>query len=124
NTDVRGRCDAPAGKTPVAFAVGGTRQKLSILAAVTNKAEARWMIIDDAFNAEKLIECLAALIKSTKHKGFLILDNLRVHHSPLVKAWVAKRSKKIELFYLPSDSPELNPEERLNADLKHAIGSK
>ena len=30
----------------------------------------------------------------------------------------------IEVFYLPSYSPELNPEERLNADLKHAIGTK
>ena len=27
-------------------------------------------------------------------------------------------------FYLPSYSPELNPDERLNADLKYAIGSK
>lgn len=26
NTDVRGRSYAPAGKTPVTFAVGGTRQ--------------------------------------------------------------------------------------------------
>ena len=33
-------------------------------------------------------------------------------------------ARKIELFYLPSYSPELNPEERLNADLKQAIGSK
>jgi len=29
-----------------------------------------------------------------------------------------------EVFYLLSYSPELNPDERLNADLKHAIGSK
>jgi transposase len=36
----------------------------------------------------------------------------------------AERADKIELFYLPSYSPELNPEERLNADLKHAIGTK
>jgi len=28
------------------------------------------------------------------------------------------------VFYLPSYSPELNPDERLNADLKHAIGTK
>lgn len=124
NTDVRGRGYAPAGKTPVAFAVGGTRQKLSMLATVTNKGQMRWMIIDESFNADKLIEFLGALIKDSKRKVFLILDNLRVHHSKLVKAWVAKRSKKIELFYLPSYSPELNPEERLNADLKHAIGSK
>ena len=123
NTDVRGRCHARAGKTPVAFAVGGTRHKLSMIATVTNKGKTRWMIIDEAFNAEKLIEFLCALIKDSKRKVFLILDNLRVHHSKLVKAWVAERSSRIELFYLPSDSPELTPEERLNADLKHAIGS-
>jgi hypothetical protein len=28
------------------------------------------------------------------------------------------------VFYLPRFSPELNPDERLNADFKHAIGSK
>jgi transposase len=99
NTDVRGRSYAPAGKT-------------------------RWMIIDEAFNSDKLIEFLAALIKDAGRKVFLILDNLRVHHSKPVKAWVDERRDKIELFYLPSYSPELNPEERLNADLKHAIGSK
>ena len=124
NTDVRGRSYAPVGKTPVAYAVGGTRQKLSMIATVTNQGKTRWMIIDEAFNADKLIEFLAALIKDADRKVFLILDNLRVHHSKIVKAWVDERKDKIELFYLPSYSPELNPEERLNADLKHAIGSK
>jgi len=28
------------------------------------------------------------------------------------------------VFYLPSYSPELNPEERLNADLKQAMGKR
>ena len=124
NTDVRGRSYAPAGQTPVAYAVGGTRQKLSMIATVTNQGKARWMIIDDAFNSERLIEFLEALIKDAGKKVFLILDNLRVHHSKPVKAWVQEHKDKIELFYLPSYSPELNPEERLNADLKHAIGSK
>lgn len=124
NTDVRGRSYAPAGKTPVAYAVGGTRQKLSMIATVTNQGKTRWMIIDEAFNADKLIEFLGALIKDADRKVFLILDNLRVHHSKPVKAWVADRKDQIELFYLPSYSPELNPEERLNADLKHTIGSK
>jgi transposase len=55
---------------------------------------------------------------------FLILDNLRVHHSKPVKAWLAERKEQIEVFYLPSYSPELNPEERLNADLKQAIGKR
>ena len=124
NTDVRGRSYAPAGQTPVTYAVGGTRQKLSMIATVTNKGQTRWMIIDEAFNSDKLIEFLGALIKDAGKKVFLILDNLRVHHSKPVKAWVAERKDKIEIFYLPSYSPELNPEERLNADLKHAIGTK
>lgn len=124
NTDVRGRRYAPAGKTPVTFAVGGTRQKLSMIAAVTNQGKTRWMIIDEAFNADRLIEFLGALIKDTERKVLLILDNLRVHHSKVVKARVADRTDKIELFYLPSYSPALNPEERLNADLKQALYTK
>jgi transposase len=124
NTDVRGRSYAPAGKTPVTYTVGGTRQKLSMIATVTNQGKTRWMIIDEAFNSDKLIEFLEALVKDAGKKVFLILDNLRVHHSKPVKAWAAERQDKIELFYLPSYSPELNPEERLNANLKHAIGTK
>jgi len=124
NTDVRGRSYAPAGKTPVAFAVGGTRQKLSMIATVTNQGKTRWMIIDDAFDSDKLIEFLQALIKDAGKKVFLILDNLRVHHSKVVKAWVAERIDQIELFYLPSYSPQLNPEERLNADLKQEMGKR
>ncbi|HAN56299.1 MAG TPA: IS630 family transposase, partial [Betaproteobacteria bacterium] len=68
----------------------------------------------DAFDAERLIEFLQALIKDAGRKVFLILDNLRVHHSKIVKAWVSDRHDQIELFYLPSYSPQLNPEERLN----------
>jgi transposase len=124
NTDVRDRSYAPAGKTPVTLAVGGTRQKLSMIATVTNQGKTRWMIIDEAFDAQKLIEFLQALIKDAGKKVFLILDNLRVHHSKLVKVWVDEREDKIELFYLPSYSPELNPEERLNADLKQEMGKR
>ena len=124
NTDVRGRSFAPAGKTPVVKTIGGTRQKLSMIATVTNQGKTRWMIIDESFDADKLVEFLQALIMDAEKKVFLILDNLRVHHSKIVKAWVAERKDKIEVFYLPSYSPQLNPEERLNADLKQEMGKR
>jgi transposase len=95
-----------------------------MLATVSNQGKTRWMILDEAFDAEKLIEFLQALIKDAGKKVFLILENLRVHHSKLVKAWVGERKDQIELFYLPSYSPELNPEERLNADLKQAMAKR
>lgn len=121
NTDVRGRSYAPRGKTPVTMAVGGTREKLSMISTVTNQGRANWMIIDGAFNHERLIEFLDALRRDGKRrrrKVFLILDNLGVHHCKPVKAWLATHKRDIEAFFLPSYSPELNP------DLKQAIGAK
>ena len=108
----------------MAYAVGGRRHKLSMISTVTNQGKARWMIIDESFNSDQLIEFLEALIKDAPKKVFLILDNLRVHHSKPVKAWLAQHKEHIEAFYLPSHSPELNPDERLNADLKPALGSR
>jgi transposase len=52
-----------------------------------------------------------------------VLDNLRVHHAKIVKAWLAKHEEAIEIFYLPSYSPELNPDECLNGDLKAGVHS-
>ena len=63
------------------------------------------------------------LIKDAKRTVFLILDNLRVHHAKLVKAWLERHEDEIEVFYLPSYSPELNPDEYLNCDLKTGIRS-
>ena len=73
-----------------------------MISTVTNKGEARWMIIDGNFNADRLIEFLEALIKDATKKVFLILDNLRAHHSKPVKDWLAERTDRIEVFYLPS----------------------
>jgi len=38
-----------------------------------------------------------------------------------VKAWLAEHAEAIEVFYLPSCSPELNPDEMANVDLKQAV---
>lgn len=61
------------------------------------------------------------LVRNAPRKVFLILDNLRVHHSRQVKAWLERNSQAIECFFLPSYSSELNPVELANASLKHAV---
>jgi hypothetical protein len=71
-----------------------------MISTVTNQGKARWMIIDEALNADKLIKFLKALIKDAGKKVFLIVDNLRVHHAKLVKAWPEDYKDKIEMFYL------------------------
>lgn len=124
NTDVNGRICATAGKTPVAIAAGGTRQKLSMIATVTNQCKVRWLTIEKVFDAGKLIESLHALIKDASKKVLLILYNLRVHDSKLVKAWRTERKDQTGLFYLPSYSSQINSEERLNADLTPVMGKR
>ena len=126
--DVRGRSFAPKGETP-AIRVSSKRAGLSIISTVTNKGQMRWKIFDGALNSDILIDFLRRLIKGATKKVFMILDNLRVHHSKPVKAWLAKHTQAIEVFYLPSydqrkslwDSPELNPDEMANADIKQAV---
>jgi transposase len=80
--------------------------------------------LSPGLNAETLIKFLQRLVKGSPRKVFLILDNLRVHHAKDVRAWLEKHAEQIEVFYLPSYSPELNPDERLNGDLKQAVTSR
>lgn len=121
NTDVRGRSYSPRGVTPTTRSVWGSRQKFSMISSVNNQGKCYWMIIDDVFNADRLIEFMESIVKDVPRKVFLVMDNLKVHHSKPVQKWLEAHKKEIEVFYLPSYSPELNPDERLNADLKHAI---
>jgi hypothetical protein len=50
-------------------------------------------------NSDTLIVFLKRLIKSAGRKIYLILDNLRVHHSKPVKQWVEEHNNQIELFF-------------------------
>ena len=118
--DVRGRGYAPKGQTPV-VRVNNRREGLSIISTVTNQGKVRWKVFEGAMNAGVLIDFFKRLIKDAKRKVFLILDNLKVHHARKVKDWLAKHEEEIEVFYLPSYSPELNPDECLNADLKDGV---
>ena len=62
----------------------------------------RWKIFEGAMNADILIDFLKRLVRDARRKIYLILDNLRVHHSKPVKEWLAVNRHAIEVFYLPS----------------------
>lgn len=64
------------------------------------------------------------LVHDSTKKVFLVLDNLRVHHSKKVQVWLEKHKDQIEVFYLPPYAPEYNPDELVNSDLKRSVGGK
>src|ERR671932_454185 len=121
--DVRGRSYAPRGRTRE-VRVNHKRANLGLISAVTNKGELRWMVLDGPITAPDLLRFLARLVRDAGQKVFLILDRLPVHRSAKVRAWLAGREAEIEVFYLPGYSPELNPDEGVNGDLKQAVTQK
>lgn len=79
-----------------------------MLSAVTNRGKVRFTFFPGSANAARLIKFLERLVKDVERKVFLIVDNLKVHHSNPVKEWLRANSGRLEAFYLPKYSPDLN----------------
>ncbi len=117
-----GRSYSPKGRMPVKKSMS-KRFSINMISALSNQGLLRFMMYDETMTARVLLRFLKRLIEDAGRKVFLVLDNLRVHHAKLVKAWLEKHIYEIEIFYLPAYSPGLNPDEYLNADLKAGIRS-
>lgn len=117
----RPRGYAPKGCKPEFKAVANQGCKVNVIAAVSNTGKARFMLSDRAVNAQVFKTFLARLAGSCPAPVFLIVDNLRVHHAKVLQPWLEKNKKKLRLFFLPSYSPDLNPVEYLNQDMKQAF---
>ncbi len=113
---------SPRGKTPV-LRQTAQKHRINMISAISNQGRVRFMFYRDNMNSKRLITFMRRLVKDVGRKVYLILDNLKVHHSELVKRWLEKHKEKIEVFYLPSYSPELNPDEYLNNSLKGSVHS-
>lgn len=114
---------SPKGKTPV-VKVEVSRKRVNMMSAISPSGEHKFKLYEDSTNQQKLIEFMSLLIKDKKKaKVFLIIDNLKVHHGKLVLAWLLEHKDEIEVFYFPSYSPEINPDEYLNQILKQNIHS-
>jgi transposase len=116
-----GRTYAPKGQTPIIRSTGN-RFKANMISAISNRGLLKFMIYD-RFNSEVFIKFLSRLIERSSQKIYLIVDGHPAHKTVAVKEWLETYKNKIELFYLPGYSPELNSDEYLNQDLKtNAVG--
>jgi transposase len=95
-----------------------------MVSAINNQGKLRFMTYEGKMNQQRLIDFMKRLIKSNDRKVFLILDNLTVHHGKIANAWVEENKERIEVLYLPSYSPDLNPDEYFNGTLKRELASR
>ena len=94
-----------------------------MISALTSQGQTRYMLYEDSMNQQRLITFMRHILRTSKQKVFLILDNLKVHHGKIVAEWVSRHQEKIELFFLPPYAPESNPDEYLNHALKLSVHS-
>ncbi len=64
------------------------------------------------------------MIKHSKKKIFFITDNHPSHKTKKRNRWLEENKEKMEVFFIPPYSPELNPQEYVNQDLKTNIVGK
>ena len=113
---------SPCGQTPI-LKVETKQERVNMISALTNQGTLRFMLYEETMTTILLIAFLQRLIRDAGHKVYVILDNLRVHHSKKFEEWLKHNHEKIAVYYLPPYSPELNPDEYLNGRLKQDIHS-
>lgn len=120
-----GRSYGLRGQTPVVFGTG-QRFRCNMISSITNRGRLAFMIFRQRFTARVFLNFLRRLLRltrKTRRKVFLIADGHPVHKSRSVSRWLAEHAAQIRIFWLPSYSPELNPDELLNQDVKtNALG--
>ena len=119
-----GKSYAPKGETPV-IKKTGQRFSLNMISAISNKGHLQFMIIDGRFNSEIFQTFLQQMIKYSREKIYFVTDGHPAHKTKKLNEWLLDNKNRIEVFFLPPYSPELNPQEYVNQDVKtNVIGKK
>ena len=117
---VTGRTWGEKGRTPI---VRRTSNRFSVnaMSAISTEGRMHFMVFTESFDSAVMRRFLERLVGHFDRKIHLVVDGHSAHRSRKVKDWLADHSEEIELHYLPPYSPELTPDELVNADRKHSF---
>lgn len=112
------------GRTPV---IPGTGKRFgcNMISTITNRGTLAFMIFSERFTGAVMVRFLKRLTRHAGRRIFLIVDGHPVHTSRHVRGWLREHADRIVQFLLPPYSPDLNPDEFLNHDVKsNAVGRR
>ncbi|MGH3833341.1 MAG: transposase, partial [Pseudonocardiaceae bacterium] len=95
------------------------RHAVKIVSAIGQRGELSFQVHEGSMDAERFIEFLDSVLHDVDRPIFLVVDGSSVHKANTVKEYVASTDGRLELFFLPPYSPELNPDEWVNKNVKH-----
>ncbi|MFC8012640.1 transposase [Streptomyces cinereoruber] len=91
------------------------------MSAISTRGRMHFMVFTESFTAEVMCRFLHRLVGYFGHKVHLVADGRSAYRSKEVRDWLAAHPDDVELHFLPPYSPKLNPDELVNADLKHSL---
>ncbi len=96
----------------------------SAISAVSAQGLLRFKVEDQPLNQRLSVELPDAHDQGRGKSIFPAADNLRVHEGRPAAAWAQARGERIEFFFLPPCSPEINPDEYADRALEAGIRSR
>jgi transposase len=101
------------GKQPKIQCKQRNRQRKTVFGSYNYMTGQMTINFKERGNAKTFKKHLKKLLFEYKEhsKIILVLDNVRYHHANILKKWL-KLNPKLEFFFLPPYSPDLNPIER------------
>jgi transposase len=106
----RGR--RPVVRTP------GTRRRINVISAVSPHGRLWFRCYKGNLNAALFIAFLTALLRDLRGQIVLILDKHPAHVAASTKAFIAERSNRLSVHFLPGYAPDMNPDEHVWGYLK------
>lgn len=117
----RGRTYSPKGIKPVVKTTGD-RYGCNMISAISNLGKLLFSVFEGSFTIPVFLGFLERLVRHSQGKKvILIVDGHPVHKAKAVKEWLEGKKELIEMFILPGYSPELNPDELLNQEIKATV---
>jgi len=93
-----GRSYGLKGHTPVIVATG-KRFGCHTISAITNQGQLNFLVFKGRLVAKVFLEFLHRLLRQSKRKVFLLVDNHPGHRSKKVKQWLQEQVEKIACFF-------------------------
>jgi transposase len=116
---VLGKTWAKKGETPK-VKVTGNRGSIAVSSAISPAGRMVFRIEKGKVTSKTFIDFLRQIIKNHKwRKIIVVVDNSPTHTSKAVRDFIEHNKNKIAVYYLPTYSPDLNPDEDVWKYLKN-----
>ena len=108
---VLGKTWAKKGETPK-IKVTGNRGSICLSSAISPAGRMVFRIEKKTVNSKTFVDFLKQIMKNHRWRKIIVVtDNYPAHDSAYVKNFIEQNKNKIAVYYLPTYSPDLNPDE-------------